>query len=191
MLSLLNFLQNLINDYKIAGIVIGAFLSSSILPLPSEAVIVSAGLIGIPPLLIGIFGGIGSTFGSLVGYEIGRGGKIFIEKYGKYFFVNANGLKLFEKWFEKWGNFSVLIGRIIPFVPYKVFSVGCGLCSMKIKNYFLLTLLGSIPRCFLLSSFGFLISLSKNVYLSIFSLAIFFLVPLIVEKISSPGRIFV
>lgn len=183
MLELASFIQEIVESYGFAGIIFGTFLSSSILPIPSEAVLVSAGLIGISPLFIGIFGGIGSTLGSLVGYQLGKGGNFFLKKYGKYFFINQKNLKFVESWFKKWGDISILIGRIIPFIPYKIFSIGSGLGKMDIKKFFIFTLIGSIPRCFLLSSFGFLVSLSKNIYLTIACFLAFLAIPLLIEKI--------
>lgn len=183
MFDLMGLIQEIVKNNSFVGIILGTFLSSSILPIPSEAVLVSAGLIGISPLLIGIFGGIGSSLGSLVGYQIGKSGNIFLKKYGKYFFIDPKNLKFVENWFEKWGDASILIGRIIPFVPYKIFSIGSGIGNMNIKKFFIFTLIGSIPRCFLLSSFGFLVSLSKNIYLTISCFLAFLVLPPLIEKI--------
>ncbi len=182
MLELINFIQEIVKNYSFGGIVLGTFLSSSILPIPSEAILVSAGLVGISPLLIGIFGGIGSSLGSLVGYQIGKSGNLFLKKYGKYFLVDPKNLKFVENWFKKWGDVSILIGRIVPFIPYKIFSIGSGLGKMNMKKFFILTLIGSIPRCFLLSSFGFLVSLSKNIYLTIACFLTFLALPPLIEK---------
>ncbi|MDD4664159.1 MAG: hypothetical protein PHD83_05785, partial [Caldisericia bacterium] len=54
------------------GVFVGMFLESSIVPVPSEVVILTAGSIGIPLVSIVIFGSIGATLGSFVGYSIGR-----------------------------------------------------------------------------------------------------------------------
>jgi len=181
--NLLSFCQEIIKNFKLAGIVIGTFLSSSIFPLPSEAVLVSAGLLGISPILIAIFGGIGSSLGSIVGYWLGKGSNSFLKKYGKYFLIDPKNLRFVESWFKRWGNLSILIGRIIPFIPYKIFSVGCGFGKINFKNFFVFTLIGSIPRCFLLSYFGFLIALTRNVYLTLASFLAFLILPSLIEKL--------
>ncbi|PIY91503.1 hypothetical protein COY71_02820, partial [Candidatus Micrarchaeota archaeon CG_4_10_14_0_8_um_filter_60_7] len=67
------------------GVLLGMFLESSIVPIPSEAILVTAGLIGIDPITVTIWGSIGSTLGAIVGYYIGKkGGRPIIDKIGPY-----------------------------------------------------------------------------------------------------------
>jgi membrane protein DedA with SNARE-associated domain len=179
----LTIVESLIKSYDILGLLVGMFVSSSILPIPSEAILVYAGTVGIPLMNVVIFGSIGASLGSTVGYYIGSSCMSFLKKYGKYFFINPETLRFVERWFKKWGNLGTVAARIIPFIPYKIFSIGCGLGKMKFKNFFVFTLIGSIPRCFLLSYFGYLISLTKNLFLVTISICIFFVLPIFVEKL--------
>lgn len=187
--ELISEIQGLILSLGRIGIFAGMFLGSSILPIPSEALLVASGIAGLSPLDVAVFGGIGSTLGSTIAYFLGRfGGRPFFEKYGKYFFVGPRELKLVDKWFKKYGNYGVLFGRVIPIVPHKVFSISSGFGRMNFKNFLILTLVGSIPRCFLLAYFGFLISATKNIPLMIATLIAFFSIPVLIDKINSKRK---
>lgn len=179
--SLIEIVKSFILSSGDFGIFFGNFLASSIIPIPSEAVLFAQGAVGLEILKITILGAIGSTLGSLICYYIGRYGRNFLEKYGKYFFVSSEKLKFGERWFKKWGNYTILVSRIIPVIPFKIFSIASGILKMKFKSYFILTLVGSFPRCFLLAYFGFLVS--SNIYLSILAIAILFAIPALIDRI--------
>ena len=67
------------------GVFIAMFLESSIIPIPSEVIILGAGAIGIPVMSILIFGALGSTLGAIVGYLLGRYAALpVILKFGKF-----------------------------------------------------------------------------------------------------------
>jgi membrane protein DedA with SNARE-associated domain len=174
--------QSLVLSFGPIGIFLGMILESSVVPIPSEAVLVAVGSIGFNPLEVAIYGGIGSTIGAMIGYYIGRyGGRPFFERCGKYFFVTPDKLKVFDAWFKRWGAYAVLFGRLIPVIPHKIFSIGAGLARMNTKHFFIFTLIGSIPRAFLLAYFGSLVA--GNTALMIVVMAIFFAIPVIMSKI--------
>ncbi|MEM7825626.1 MAG: DedA family protein [Candidatus Aenigmatarchaeota archaeon] len=179
--SLFEAIKSFIMSSGDFGIFFGNFLASSILPIPSEAVLFAQGASGLEIVKVTILGAIGSTLGSLVCYYLGKYGRNFLEKYGKYFFVSSDKLKFSEKWFKKWGNYTVLVSRVIPVIPFKIFSIASGILKMNLKTYFVLTFIGSFPRCFLLAYFGFLAS--SNIYLSILAIAILFAIPTLIDRI--------
>lgn len=149
-----SWILGLIADWGGYGVFIGMILESSIIPVPSEIILVTAGLAGINPLVVGVAGGAGSTIGAAVGYLIGKEGRIAVDKYGKYFFVTGDRISQAENWFKRWGNWTILVSRLVPFIPYKVFSIAAGLLRMSYKAFLVLTLAGSVPRCFLLAWLG-------------------------------------
>ncbi|PIO05780.1 hypothetical protein COT29_04280, partial [Candidatus Micrarchaeota archaeon CG08_land_8_20_14_0_20_59_11] len=51
----------MVGAYGGLGILVGMFLESSIVPIPSEAILVTAGLLGFDPLTVAVYGTIGST----------------------------------------------------------------------------------------------------------------------------------
>jgi membrane protein DedA with SNARE-associated domain len=67
-----------ISDWGGYGVFIVMILESSIVPIPSELVLVTAGLAGIDPSVVGLAGGAGSTIGAAAGYLIGKGGRIAV-----------------------------------------------------------------------------------------------------------------
>lgn len=162
MLNLNEQVLELIKEYGALGVLMGMFLESSVLPIPSEFVLVGAGAMQIPVLTIIIFGSIGSTLGSAIGYSIGRyGGRPFIEAYGKYFLITPGKLEAAEKWVERYGAFAVFISRLIPFIPFKVFSISAGIIRMSFIPFLIYTFLGMIPRSLVLASIGKTIMLYK------------------------------
>ena len=74
-----------------AGVFIAMFLESSVVPIPSEAVLLAAGAAGIPLTSIIIFGSLGSTLGAIVGYLLGRYAALpVILRFGKYILIKPH-----------------------------------------------------------------------------------------------------
>jgi len=170
--SLAETVLSLIAELGPYGVLIGMILESSVIPIPSEAVLITAGLAGIDPLSIALFGGVGSTIGAWIGYLIGKyGGRPLVYRYGKYLLLKESRILSAERWFNRWGNWTVLLSRLIPFVPYKVFSITAGILRMKWMPFTYFTLLGSIPRCFLLAWIGNLIVQMEYEILGVMALA--------------------
>lgn len=167
-----SWILGLIADWGGYGVFIGMILESSIIPVPSEIILVTAGLAGINPLVVGVAGGAGSTIGAAVGYLIGKEGRIAVDKYGKYFFVTGDRISQAENWFKRWGNWTILVSRLVPFIPYKVFSIAAGLLRMSYKAFLVLTLAGSVPRCFLLAWLGNMISQAEYEILAAVGVAV-------------------
>jgi len=137
------------------GVFIGMFLESSVVPIPSEVIIIGAGAIGIPLVSVVIFGSLGATLGSVCGYLLGRYAAMpVIIKYGRFALIKPHHIEKAEAFAKKYGVWSVLIGRILPIVPFKVFSIAAGITRIAFVPFILCTLIGVIPRIFLLSIFG-------------------------------------
>ncbi|OIO28780.1 hypothetical protein COX86_00590 [Candidatus Micrarchaeota archaeon CG_4_10_14_0_2_um_filter_60_11] len=137
------------------GVLLGMFLESSIVPIPSEAILVTAGLIGIDPITVTIWGSIGSTLGAIVGYYIGKkGGRPIIDKIGPYLFITKERVCWAEGKCTEYGGGAIFVSRLIPFVPFKVFSITAGVLKFDFKKFVIFTFLGVIPRCFLLAWVG-------------------------------------
>ncbi len=155
-----NHIVNLINGLGDVGVFIGMFLESSIVPIPSEVVIIGASSVGIPLVSIVILGALGSTLGGMVGYLLGRYAAMpVILKYGKFVLIKPHHIERAEKFAKKYGVYSVLIGRVLPVVPFKVFSIAAGITKIPFVPFVICTLIGVVPRIFLLAMFG--MSLAK------------------------------
>ena len=171
-----SWILQLISEWGGYGVFVGMILESSIIPIPSEAILVTAGLAGIDPVTVGLAGGLGSTIGAAVGYLIGKEGRVFVDRYGKYILVTNERVSNAEGWFKRWGNWTILISRLLPLVPYKVFSIAAGLLRMNYKPFITLTLIGSVPRCFLLAWLGNMIIQAEYEVLAIVGILIIALV---------------
>lgn len=140
------------------GIFILMAIESSILPLPSEVVMIPAGYLAMQGKMDIMLAIVAGTFGSLAGalcnyfiaFKIGR---IFVVRYGKYFFMKEKHLITTEKFFNKHGEISTFIGRLIPVVRHYI-SLPAGLAKMKLWKFCLFTLLGAFIWVSILSVFG-------------------------------------
>ena len=154
-LVLQNDLVGLITQMGDWGVFIAMFLESSIIPIPSEVIVAGAGAIGIPLLSIVIFGSLGSTFGAIVGYLLGRYAAMpVILKFGKFVLIKPHHIYKAEAFARKYGAWSVLIGRILPVVPFKVFSIASGITKIPFVPFVLCTMVGVLPRIYILAVFG-------------------------------------
>lgn len=143
------------NNLGDLGVFIGMFLESSVVPIPSEVIIIGAGAIGVPIVSILIFGSIGATLGAMVGYYLGRYAAMpIILKYGRFILIKPHHIYKAEEFAKKYGIASVLIGRLLPIIPFKVFSIAAGITRIPPVPFFVCTLIGVVPRIFLLSVFG-------------------------------------
>ena len=150
-----NNLTALIKECGNLGVFIAMFLESSVIPLPSEVIIIGAGSVGIPLVSILIFGSLGSTFGAMAGYLLGRYAAMpVILKFGKFILIKPHHIAKAEKFAKKYGVWSVLIGRILPVVPFKVFSIASGITKIPFVPFVICTLVGVLPRIFILVLFG-------------------------------------
>ncbi len=110
-----------ISSIGYAGVLILMTLESAALPVPSEVVMPFAGYLAYQGVfnlfLITIVGAVGCTTGSVISYYVGKkGGRPFIEKYGRYLFINSSHMELAETWFNKYGDRAVLFSRLLPVV---------------------------------------------------------------------------
>ena len=147
--------MGLVTELGDLGVFIGMFLESSVVPIPSEVVIMGAAAIGIPLVSIVIFGSLGATLGAMVGYALGRYAAMpVILKYGRFILIKPHHIEKAEKFAKKYGGYSVLIGRILPIVPFKVFSIAAGITRIPLTIFIAFTLIGVVPRMIILSLFG-------------------------------------
>src|SRR5581483_3095401 len=105
-------------------------------------------------LVMAAAGTIGYLVGALIGWGIGLyGGRPLLERHGRWFHLDAAKLDRAERWFERWGNLGVALGRITPIVRSFV-SIPAGVFEMPLAPYALLTLVGSAVWAFALAGAG-------------------------------------
>jgi membrane protein DedA with SNARE-associated domain len=100
-------------------------------------------------------GTIGYTIGSIIGWAIGvYGGRPFLERRGRWFHLSHERLERAERWFDRWGDWAVLIGRITP-VARSFISIPAGVFRMPLGRYTLLTFVGSTAWCIAFAGAGY------------------------------------
>ena len=145
----------IVKEFGNLGVFLAMFLESSIVPVPSEAIIVGAAAIGVSVKAILIFGSLGSTVGGACGYALGRYAAMpTILKFGKYILIKPHHIYKAEQFAKKYGVAGVLIGRILPIVPFKIFSIASGITKVPFVPFLLCTLIGVVPRIYLLTILG-------------------------------------
>ncbi|MEI7510575.1 MAG: DedA family protein [Candidatus Peregrinibacteria bacterium] len=135
-------------------------MESSIIPVPSELVMIPAGVLvargTLDPIFAVLAGGIGSVVGALLNYWIlGRLlGKSFLEKYGKYFLITAEKYQRAENLFLKNDRLYTFIGRFLPVIRHLI-SIPAGIFKMRMLPFLSLTFIGSTIWCAFLLWFGY------------------------------------
>jgi len=105
-------------------------------------------------LAIALAGTIGYLVGCLVGWAIGYyGGRPFLERRGRWFHLNHDRLERAERWFERWENWAVLIGRVTP-VARSFVSIPAGVFEARLGLYLVLSAIGSAVWAFALAGVG-------------------------------------
>jgi membrane protein DedA with SNARE-associated domain len=100
-------------------------------------------------------GTLGYFVGALLGWWAGaRGGRPLLERRGAWLHLDAAKLDRAERWFERWGNAGVLLGRITPVVRSFV-SIPAGVFQMPLGPYAILTLIGSAVWAFAFAGIGY------------------------------------
>src|SRR5947207_10694293 len=99
-------------------------------------------------VVLALAGTLGYLVGSLVGWAIGLyGGRPLLERRGRWLHVSPAKLDRAERWFDRWDDLAVLIGRVTPVIRSFI-SIPAGIFRMPFWRYTVLTLLGSAVWCF-------------------------------------------
>ena len=104
---------------------------------------------------IALAGTIGYLVGAWLGWALGRwGGRPLVARHGRWLHLNEEKLDRAERWFGRWEDLGVLVGRLTPVVRSFV-SIPAGIFEVRFWRYTWLTLLGSAIWCFALAGVGY------------------------------------
>jgi membrane protein DedA with SNARE-associated domain len=162
-----------IGDYGLYAVFLLMFVDA-LLPAASELVMVYAGAVAVGAfsgsavtlfgreiettgwayVAIALAGTVGYTLGSVAGWAIGLyGGRPYLERHGRWLHVTPEKLDKADDWFERYGDATVFVTRMLPLVRSFV-SIPAGIGEMPLGRYTVLTFLGTIPWCFGLAAVG-------------------------------------
>jgi len=160
--ELINILANavvaVINFSGYFGVFFLMLVESCGIPMPSEVIMPFSGFLVVSGKLgfwqIVFIGAFGNLTGSWLAYWIGqKGGRPFLEKYGKYFLIHSRDLDLADKWFIKYGELTVFFGRLLPVIRTYI-SFPAGVAKMNLKKFSFYTFAGALPWTFLFAWLG-------------------------------------
>lgn len=159
------------------GIALLMFLDNVFPPIPSEIIMPSAGYSASQGqlLLFGVIiaGSIGSLLAAALLYWVGYKFKHeslfkFVDRYGKYLFIQSKDVKKSLTWFEHYGHQIVFFGRMIPAVR-SLISIPAGMSRMPFWKFMLFSGLGTIIWTTFLASVGFYFGENQALMHEIFS----------------------
>ena len=106
----------------------------------------------------------GQTVGSIIGWAIGLyGGRPLVERHGRWLHLGPENLDRAERWFDRWGDWAVFLGRMTPVVRSFV-SIPAGLARMPLGRFTLYSVLGTIPWCFGIAGAGWALGSSWETF---------------------------
>ncbi len=154
--TLVNETARIVRDGGLPGIFALMAISSACIPIPSEVVMLFAGFAVADPgqsssqhhmTLVGVIlaGLLGTIVGSWVAYGVGRGGRLeLLERHGSKLHMGPAQIERADRWFQRYGEPTVLFGRVIPLIRAFV-SLPAGIAKMPFVRFTVLSLIGTIP----------------------------------------------
>jgi membrane protein DedA with SNARE-associated domain len=155
-----------IGDMGYWGIFLLMFLESTFFPFPSEIIMIPAGYLAFKGemnvYIVVLVGILGSVAGALFNYYLAvHFGRVFILKYGKYFFIKEETLDKLEAFFIKHGELSTFNGRLIPGIR-QLISLPAGLARMNIAKFSFYSGLGAGIWVIVLVALGYLLGSNEE-----------------------------
>jgi membrane protein DedA with SNARE-associated domain len=177
--SVSSALTSLIGDHGLYA-VFGLMAIDAVFPVASELIMVYAGALAAGAfadqhvtlfgsridtpfwafLAMALAGTLGYLAGALGGWAIGLyGGRPFLERRGRWLHLSHERLDRAERWFDRWGRWAILLGRVTP-VARSFVSIPAGVFRTPLVTYTVLTLVGSAIWAFALAGVGWAVGRS-------------------------------
>ena len=164
--SVVNATSHLVRDGGLPAIFLLMALSCACIPVPSEVVLLFAGFAVADPTqsaaehhltIVGVVAAAlaGSMVGSWIAYGVGRAGRLeMLERHGHLLHMGPSQIARADRFFARYGDATVLLGRLIPFLRAFV-SLPAGVSGMRVVRFSVLTLIGSLPWIIALTVVGY------------------------------------
>jgi membrane protein DedA with SNARE-associated domain len=149
-----------------ASVVLLMAIQSACIPIPSEVIMPLAGYAlahtQLDLILLATVASLASNLGSIPAYWVGaRGGRPMVERYGSFILLSRRDLDLVDRFFDRFGSITVLIGRMLPIVRTFI-AFPAGIAKMNQLRFHIYTFIGSWPWCYALAYVGMKLGASWN-----------------------------
>lgn len=140
-------------DHAVIALAAIGFIESSFFPIPADIPFIFMGITQPnASIYLATVLSISSVLGGAFGYWIGLiGGRPFVEWLVSKPFIRPifshEKFELVENYYKKYDAIAVLIAALTP-IPYKVFTIGGGLCKINFWRFMLYSLIGRSARFF-------------------------------------------
>ena len=164
-----HLITDIILQYGLVAVFVLMLLESACIPVPSEVTMLFGGALADAGFVaslgaegrhlnfaaVGLAGTLGNLVGSWIAWAVGfRGGRPLIERWGRYVFLRKHELDRAEVWFERYGEPTVFVSRLLPVVRTFI-SLPAGIAEMPFVRFSLYTFLGCLPWTFALTALGY------------------------------------
>lgn len=185
------WIVEIMNQFGYIGIFLLIAVENIFPPIPSEVILTLGGFMTTHTnmSITGVV--VASTSGSIAGavllyglgawFEVSRMEK-FVDKYGRVLRLTANDIHKAHAWFNKYGTWAVLIGRLIPLIR-SLISIPAGSVRMNFAVFLGLTTLGSLIWNLVLIQVGAAVGASWDTivgYMDVYSNIVYLVLILIV-----------
>ncbi|MCY8230713.1 DedA family protein [Priestia filamentosa] len=100
-------------------------------------------------------GTIGGVTGPLTLYAVGRyGGRPFLQRFGRFFFIKDKQINAADAFFQKHGAIVAFTGRFLPGIRTLI-SIPCGMAKMNVWVFSVYTFLAMLPTTFFYVYIGY------------------------------------
>ncbi len=156
----LQTLQDMLHVIGYPAVTLFILIESAGIPIPGESMLLLAsftagvdGQLRLPWIIF--WASFGAIVGDNIGFYIGRtGGRRFVERFGRFFFVKTEHLDKAAKFFDRHGAKAVFLGRFITFLRiWAAFLAGMN--KMHWKTFLFYNALGGIVWALYISLLGF------------------------------------
>ena len=150
--------NHFISNYGYIGIIFSQILGTIGLPIPDSTVMLLVGYftrIGTPQYIFALLVSLAGVCGNiLISYSIGkRAGRPLIGRFGKWFGLKESRILKVEKWMNKFGPWTILIGYFIPGMR-QITCYLSGISRMKLKTVCIFGLLTAVVWCSIFITVG-------------------------------------
>jgi membrane protein DedA with SNARE-associated domain len=156
-----HFIVDVLGQYGYYAVFVLMVLESALIPIPSEVTMVFGGFLvsrgELSFFWVGMVGAVANVIGSWLAYWLGYvGGRPLIRRWGRYVFLREHELDRAHDWFERHGEVTVFVSRLLPVVRTFI-SLPAGVARMPFGKFTLYTFLGCLPWSFALAWAGVLL----------------------------------